>query len=70
MRVGETLGGLLNASFGNATELITAIIALAKGQVNISPVLKLASKLMLVIDYNCSNITRWFHAFQLAPSHG
>lgn len=33
MRVGETLGGLLNASFGNATELITAIIALAQGQV-------------------------------------
>ena len=33
MRVGETLGGLLNASFGNATELIVAIIALVKGQV-------------------------------------
>lgn len=31
--VGETLGGLLNASFGNATELIVAIIALAKDEV-------------------------------------
>jgi Ca2+:H+ antiporter len=28
MRVGETLGGLLNATFGNAVELIVAIIAL------------------------------------------
>lgn len=34
MRVGETLGGLLNASFGNATELIVAIIALKEGQVS------------------------------------
>ncbi|KAM3067160.1 hypothetical protein ACMFMG_011713 [Clarireedia jacksonii] len=31
--VGETLGGLLNASFGNAVELIVAVIALAKGEV-------------------------------------
>ena len=36
MRIGETMGGLLNATFGNATELITAIIALVKGQVSSS----------------------------------
>lgn len=30
LRVGETLGGLLNASFGNAVELIVGIIALVK----------------------------------------
>ena len=30
-RVGEGLGGLLNATFGNAAELIIAVIALSKG---------------------------------------
>ncbi len=34
-RVGAALGGLLNASFGNATELIFAIIALKAGQVEV-----------------------------------
>lgn len=34
LRVGPTIGGLLNASFGNATELIVAIIALAKDEVS------------------------------------
>ncbi|OQD78961.1 hypothetical protein PENANT_c069G11306 [Penicillium antarcticum] len=33
LRTGETIGGLLNASFGNAVELIVAIIALAKKNV-------------------------------------
>ncbi|KAK6600044.1 Vacuolar calcium ion transporter 1 [Botrytis cinerea] len=33
LHVGESLGGLLNASFGNAVEMIVAIIALAKGEV-------------------------------------
>lgn len=32
---GETIGGLLNATFGNAVELIVSIIALANGQVRI-----------------------------------
>src|SRR5256714_13341489 len=31
-RTGPTLGGLLNATFGNAAELIIAIIALTKGE--------------------------------------
>src|SRR5881296_88110 len=30
-RVGEGLGGLLNATFGNAAELIIAAVALSKG---------------------------------------
>ena len=34
-RVGEGLGGLLNATFGNAAELIIAGIALSKGLVNV-----------------------------------
>ncbi|MGF1674868.1 MAG: calcium/proton exchanger, partial [Rivularia sp. (in: cyanobacteria)] len=33
--VGPNLGGLLNATFGNATELIIAIIALRAGYVNV-----------------------------------
>ena len=35
LRTGETLGGLLNATFGNAVELIVAIMALLRGQVTI-----------------------------------
>ncbi|KAK9448839.1 calcium/proton exchanger [Limtongia smithiae] len=31
--VGQTLGGLLNATFGNAVELIVAIVALSKGEI-------------------------------------
>src|SRR5438094_10144217 len=34
-RVGEGLGGLLNATFGNAAELIIAGIALSKGLTNV-----------------------------------
>src|SRR3954467_4075083 len=34
-RMGEGLGGLLNATFGNAAELIIAGIALSKGLINV-----------------------------------
>jgi Ca2+:H+ antiporter len=34
-RVGQTVGGLLNATFGNAVELIVAIVALFKGEIRI-----------------------------------
>ena len=34
-KVGHTVGGLLNASFGNATELIVSIVALGKGQIKL-----------------------------------
>lgn len=33
--VGETVGGLLNATFGNAVELIVAIVALFRGEIRI-----------------------------------
>lgn len=33
--VGETLGGLLNATFGNAVELIVAVVALFQGEIKI-----------------------------------
>ena len=50
--VGETLGGLLNASFGNAVELIVSIIALAQKRIIIvqtSLVGSMLSNLLLVL---------------------
>lgn len=35
LRIGEVYGGLLNATFGNAVELLIAIIALVNGQIDI-----------------------------------
>ncbi|KAF8538383.1 Sodium/calcium exchanger protein-domain-containing protein [Trichophaea hybrida] len=35
LEVGETLGGLMNATFGNAVELIVSIVALTKGEIRI-----------------------------------
>ncbi|GBC08019.1 hypothetical protein RclHR1_07870002 [Rhizophagus clarus] len=35
LRVGQTIGGLLNATFGNAVELIVSIIALKEGQIRV-----------------------------------
>ncbi|KAF8674724.1 Sodium/calcium exchanger protein [Rhizoctonia solani] len=35
LRVGQTLGGLLNATFGNAVELIIAILALVRGELRV-----------------------------------
>lgn len=50
--VGETLGGLLNASFGNAVELIVSIIALAQKKILIvqtSLIGSMLSNLLLVL---------------------
>jgi Ca2+:H+ antiporter len=52
LRVGEVIGGLLNASFGNAVELIVGIIALVKGEIIIvqtSLVGSMLSNLLLVM---------------------
>ncbi|KAI9037327.1 hydrogen/calcium exchanger domain-containing protein [Aspergillus affinis] len=52
LRTGETIGGLLNASFGNAVELIVAIIALVDKQVIIvqtSLIGSMLSNLLLVM---------------------
>ncbi|RFU31663.1 hypothetical protein B7463_g4678, partial [Scytalidium lignicola] len=35
MKLGETMGGLLNATFGNAVELIVSIVALKNGEIRI-----------------------------------
>lgn len=52
IRVGETLGGLLNASFGNAVELIVSIQALVKDEITIvktSLIGSMLSNLLLVM---------------------
>ncbi|KAJ5102701.1 hypothetical protein N7532_003230 [Penicillium argentinense] len=52
LRTGETIGGLLNATFGNAVELIVAIIALVKKEVVIvqtSLIGSMLSNLLLVM---------------------
>ncbi|EFX05918.1 sodium/calcium transporter [Grosmannia clavigera kw1407] len=52
LRTGETLGGLLNATFGNAVELIVAVMALIKKEVVIvqtSLIGSILSNLLLVM---------------------
>ncbi|KAL9127400.1 MAG: hypothetical protein Q9217_003718 [Psora testacea] len=52
LRTGETIGGLLNATFGNAVELIVSILALVKGEVDIvqeSLIGSMLSNLLLVM---------------------
>ncbi|KAL7806352.1 Ca2+ transporter [Trichoderma gracile] len=54
LRTGETLGGLLNATFGNAVELIVAIIALIDRKVAIvqtSLIGSILSNLLLVMGF-------------------
>ncbi|RIA93034.1 Sodium/calcium exchanger protein [Glomus cerebriforme] len=51
-RVGQTIGGLLNATFGNAVELIVSIVALMDGQIRVvqaSMLGSIISNLLLVL---------------------
>lgn len=53
-KAGSTIGGLLNATFGNAVELIVSVIALKEGQVRIvqaSMLGSLLSNLLLVMGF-------------------
>lgn len=62
LEVGETLGGLLNASFGNAVELIVSVIALTKGQLRIvqaSMLGSILSNILLVLGM-CFVAGGWF----------
>ena len=54
--VGETLGGLLNATFGNAVELIVSIVALTKGEIRIVQASMLGSILSNILLV-CLHIT-------------
>ncbi|CAE6437998.1 unnamed protein product [Rhizoctonia solani] len=52
LRVGQTIGGLLNATFGNAVELIVAIVALTQCQLRVvqsSLIGSILSNLLLVL---------------------
>ncbi|EQL04030.1 hypothetical protein G6O67_008190 [Ophiocordyceps sinensis] len=52
MKLGETMGGLLNATFGNAVELIVSIVALRDGQIEVvqsSMLGSILSNLLLVM---------------------
>ncbi|KAF9356104.1 hypothetical protein BGX34_010098 [Mortierella sp. NVP85] len=54
MSVGENIGALLNASFGNAVELILSIIALKEGQIEVvqaSVLGSVLSNLLLVLGF-------------------
>ncbi|KAG0337394.1 hypothetical protein BG000_005465 [Podila horticola] len=54
MRLGENLGALLNASFGNAVELILSIIALREGKIDVvqaSVLGSVLSNLLLVLGF-------------------
>ncbi|KAI0458767.1 Calcium/proton exchanger [Xylaria acuta] len=54
LRTGETVGGLINATFGNAVELIVAIIALSQNQVTVvqtSLIGSVLSNLLLVLGF-------------------
>jgi Ca2+:H+ antiporter len=53
-RLGETLGGLVNATFGNAVELIVSIVALRAGEIEIvqaSMLGSILSNLLLVLGF-------------------
>ncbi|KAH0842763.1 Vacuolar calcium ion transporter [Fonsecaea pedrosoi] len=70
LRTGEVLGGLLNASFGNAVELIVSIIALAKDQVLIvqtSLIGSMLSNLLLVMGmcFFFGGVNRMEQAFNI-----
>jgi len=52
VKLGQTLGGLLNATFGNAVELIVSVVALRSGQIRIvqaSMLGSILSNLLLVL---------------------
>jgi Ca2+:H+ antiporter len=52
VKLGETMGGLLNATFGNAVELIVSIVALKDGQIQVvqsSMLGSILSNLLLVM---------------------
>ncbi|KFX94964.1 hypothetical protein V490_04066 [Pseudogymnoascus sp. VKM F-3557] len=63
LRVGETLGGLLNATFGNAVEVIVSVIALTKDEIIIvktSLIGSILSNLLLVLGmcFLCGGLRR------------
>jgi len=67
LRVGQSIGCLLNATFGNAVELIVSIIALTKGELRVvqaSLLGAIISNLLLILGM-CFVIGGFFHHQQV-----
>ena len=58
-KLGQTIGGLMNATFGNAVELIVSIIALREGQIRIVQSSMLGSILsnILLVSFRCFSLS-------------
>jgi hypothetical protein len=76
LSLGQTLAGLLNATFGNAVEIIVGIVALFKGEVRIvqtsvctRPEALLRTLVPMVTSYRCSvRFYQTYFWFWAAPS--
>lgn len=63
--VGETVGGLLNATFGNAVELIVAVVALFRGEIRIVQTSMLGSILSnILLVLGCCFIAGGYNRIQ------
>ncbi|KAG9994379.1 calcium/proton exchanger, partial [Aureobasidium melanogenum] len=63
VKLGQTIGGLMNATFGNAVELIVSIVALQKGEIRIvqaSMLGSILSNILLVLGC-CFLCGGWKH---------
>ncbi|TFL07275.1 calcium/proton exchanger [Pterulicium gracile] len=72
-RLGQTLAGLLNASFGNAVEIIVAVAALLQGQIRIvqtSLLGSILSNILLVLgcSFLAGGLTRQENVFQVTAA--
>ncbi|KAH7342562.1 Sodium/calcium exchanger protein-domain-containing protein [Rhexocercosporidium sp. MPI-PUGE-AT-0058] len=71
MKLGQTMGGLLNATFGNAVELIVSIVALKDGQIRIvqsSMLGSILSNMLLVLG--CCFLAGGIHNTRTGTAHG
>ncbi|EHA48361.1 vacuolar calcium ion transporter [Pyricularia oryzae 70-15] len=66
VKLGETLGGLINATFGNAVELIVSVIALKQGQIEVVQASMLGSILsnLLLVMGMCFLLGGWFNMYE------
>ena len=65
VHVGETVGGLLNATFGNAVELIVAVVALFRGEIRIVQASMLGSILSnILLVMGCCFIAGGYNRIQ------
>lgn len=71
MKLGQTMGGLLNATFGNAVELIVSIVALKEGQIRIvqsSMLGSILSNMLLVLG--CCFLAGGIHNSRTGTANG